>query len=344
MLKPSIADDIYPSPFSPDQTPHLNIVGGAGTYSAIGARLFSSPPNISRRVGWIVDCGTDFPPELRSTISSWQTGVLLRERNVLTTRGWNGYGANEHRAFKYLTPKLRITASDLNPTLLSSKSFHLICSPTRCAELVESIMALRTPSLPRPLFIWEPVPDLCLPSELENTLAALRHVDVISPNHAELAALFSFDPNSNDGTESVNRRTVEDCSRKLLASLPFPGHTVSIVVRCGKDGCYIASRRTRTSTWLPAYHDRTPERVVDPTGGGNGFLGGFAVALVRTGNVVEAAKWGSVSASLCIEQVGVPVLEKEVGGKGAGGKERWNGVVVEERLKEFQERCKKNVL
>lgn len=90
------SDDIYPSPTAENQTPHLGITGGAGTYSAVGARLLSPSP-LSRRVGWIVDCGTDFPKDLHATIDGWETGVLMRQRDGSTTKGWNGYGANEHR-------------------------------------------------------------------------------------------------------------------------------------------------------------------------------------------------------------------------------------------------------
>lgn len=83
--------------FPPPKPPVKDIVGGAGSYSALGARIFSPPPQ-SRSVGWIVDCGSDFPPELRDSIASWETGVLIRETpDRLTTRGWNGYGENEHR-------------------------------------------------------------------------------------------------------------------------------------------------------------------------------------------------------------------------------------------------------
>jgi hypothetical protein len=74
-----------------------DILGGAGSYSAVGARIFSPPPS-SETVGWIVDCGSDFPAELRTTIASWGTGCLLRETpKRLTTRGWNGYGDNDFR-------------------------------------------------------------------------------------------------------------------------------------------------------------------------------------------------------------------------------------------------------
>jgi hypothetical protein len=83
--------------FAPPKPPVKDILGGAGSYSALGARIFSPPPK-SNSVGWIVDCGSDFPSELRQFISQWQTGVVIRETpDRLTTRGWNGYGEHEHR-------------------------------------------------------------------------------------------------------------------------------------------------------------------------------------------------------------------------------------------------------
>jgi hypothetical protein len=89
--------------------------------------------------------------------------------------------------------------------------------------------------------------------------------------------------------------------------------------------------------WLPAVHTNA-EKVVDPTGGGNSFLGGLAVALARGKGIEEAAAWGSVAASFAIEQVGVPVL-----GLDREGRETWNGVRVEERLREFMARCGRGV-
>jgi hypothetical protein len=66
-------------------------------------------------------------------------------------------------AFRYLTPKRRLEFSDLLPEMLSSRSFHLICSAARCIAQVEGIMRRRRDELglekaQRPLFIWEPVP------------------------------------------------------------------------------------------------------------------------------------------------------------------------------------------
>ncbi|KAK4987021.1 hypothetical protein LTR50_004886 [Elasticomyces elasticus] len=235
------------------------------------------------------------------------------------------------QAFRYLTPKLRLSDNDLTPCLLRSRSFHLICSPTRCIDLVQGILSklddLNPYDKQRPFFIWEPVPDLCTKSELQNTIEALNYVDVISPNHDELGALLGIDTNGPDALPQI-----EQCAKELVKHNIGPTHAGSVIARAGKHGCYIADSHG-TNQWLPAYH-QSVEKVVDPTGGGNGFLGGLAVGMVRTSDVVEAAMWGNVAASFCIEQVGVPVLSKGEAGK----TERWNGVNVEERLQNYRMR------
>ncbi|KFY66807.1 hypothetical protein V496_01911, partial [Pseudogymnoascus sp. VKM F-4515 (FW-2607)] len=188
-----ILDEIQ---YPPPKPPQYNVLGGAGAYSALGARIASPAPFESKKVGWIVDRGSDFPPDQTALINSWQTSCLLRtDPSRLTTRGFNGYDAtdHQHRSFHYTTPKLRLSHNDLldSPVLLHAKSFHLICSPSRCISLVTNILSLRRQTLyplspPKPLFIWEPVPDCCLPTELLATTAALGYVDICSPNHSEL--------------------------------------------------------------------------------------------------------------------------------------------------------------
>ncbi|KAF5241710.1 hypothetical protein FAUST_3644 [Fusarium austroamericanum] len=379
-----IIDDID---FIPPTEPVKDILGGAGTYSALGARLLSPPPK-STSVGWIVDQGSDFPPSLSTLIDSWSTSALFRHDGLrLTTRGWNGYeGTAEKRAFKYLTPKKRLTAEDLTPTLLQSRSFHMICSPNRCKDLVAEITSLRKKVMPaesytKPIFIWEPVPDLCTPDELLNCTNCLPLVDICSPNHAELAG-FMGDSGLDPETGEISTVAVERACEQLLASMPL--QSFSLVVRAGEKGCYIAKNggrkrgRDQKTTkrrkkdyvrgglqhdtdmealfagllqdadgfvareeievdpgiekWIPAYHTE-PSTVVDPTGGGNTFLGGLGVALARGGSIEEAVAWGAVAASFAIEQVGVPTL-----GRDAEGCETWNGQNVEARLQEFRER------
>ncbi|OAA80797.1 MAK32-like protein [Akanthomyces lecanii RCEF 1005] len=380
-----IIDDIDFLPPTPSVT---DILGGAGTYSALGARLLS-PSSLSTTVGWVVDKGSDFPPALAKLIDTWDTHAVYRHDAArLTTRGWNGYeaGADQKRAFRYTTPKKRLTAADLDPALLQAKSFHLICSPLRCQELVGDITARRRDVMPReaytrPVFVWEPVPDLCHPNELLNCTNCLPLVDVCSPNHAELAAFLGGDGLDPD-TGAISADAVEQACEQLLASMPLQSY--AFVVRAGDKGCYVAKNGGRkrkrpegaktarrkalihgslqpdtdmesllagllqgddgvvdseeievdpgVQKWIPAYH-QDAAKVVDPTGGGNTFLGGLSVALARDEDVETAAIWGTVAASFAIEQVGPPTL-----GKDDNGEETWNGVSPLSRLREFQDR------
>ena len=355
-----------------------------------------------------MDKGSDFPEDMETLVSGWGTSCLMRsDLSRLTTRGWNCYKSSEMRAFRYTTPKLRLDEHALSPSLLVSKSFHLICSPTRCIDLVKSIMSLRKSlrprsSLPRPYFIWEPVPDLCVPDQLLETTRALSYVDICSPNHIELGSLMGGTGTLSNG--DVDAEFIESATEQLLGSMPLS--SFAIVVRAGEAGCYIAKNpgfRSRfypavrpkpktsrtpkalhghgglspetdfaalfarleaarqdedewvdeddetsddassndgdciepdwgTSLWIPAYHEEQ-DKVVDPTGGGNAFLGGLSVALARGKGVEEAVRWGSVSASFAIEQISVPLL-----GSDEFGRETWNGVRVDDRLAEFKRR------
>lgn len=176
------------------------------------------------------------------------------------------------------------------------------------------------------------MPDLCLKAEFDNCLQALKKVDVISPNNAELGGFFDM---NTDDLSHVNYHLIEQlCSEMLEHGIGTRGEG-GIVVRCGKDGCVCMRRGLKK--WLPAYHEAA-NRVVDPTGGGNGFLGGLAVGLIRGGapsaieNLEEAAIWASVAASFAIEQVGMPQLVYTTDG------ETWNGVSVEDRLSAFKAR------
>lgn len=73
------------------------IIGGAGTFAALGARLAAGSRH-ARAVSWIVDMGSDFPPEFQALIDAWATSCTFRlDRARLTTTAWNGYGENEYR-------------------------------------------------------------------------------------------------------------------------------------------------------------------------------------------------------------------------------------------------------
>ena len=197
---------------------------------------------------------------------------------------------------------------------------------------VLNILAFREEEgiLDRPLIIWEPAPLSCKPENLEACLKTAALVDVFSPNHLELAAFFGQSPVASDRSE------IERLGEKLLASGIGPEGKGVVVTRAGENGCFVQSRTT--SQWLSPFYkadigEQQAAKVVDPTGAGNAFLGGYAIGYLQSkGNILEAACYGSVAASFALEQVGMP--EKSNG----GDEELWNGESVIRRLHEYRTR------
>lgn len=73
-----------------------------------------------------------------------------------------------------------------------------------------------------------------------------------------------------------------------------------VVIKRGARGQYLYDSIRRSGWQIPAY----PARIVDPTGAGDAFCGGFLTTLRETYDPLEAALRGSVSASLVMEGSG----------------------------------------
>lgn len=240
-----------------------------------------------------------------------------------------------------------------------AKGFHIISYPGRAVAIVKDIMQrreeiirqrnLNANDFPRPKFIWEPVPDRCVPEERAAVEEACRYVDVVSPNELELGSLFF-----GRGSWSPSNPTDVAEARKLLESGIGPDGNGLLVVRMGKYGCCVLSKEK--CSILPAYQYA---KVIDPTGGGNSFLGGFTQALVTpdrppVSDIIARMKgmenwadvvreWegcleipaalacGTIAASFIIEQLGTPVPCSEEEG------DKWNGEIYVERLQRYME-------
>lgn len=81
---------------------------------------------------------------------------------------------------------------------------------------------------------------------------------------------------------------------------------------------------------MPAFFDADAPEVVDPTGAGNAFLGGYVAGWLRSeGEVLDALCCGAVAAGFALKQIGLP--EWEVVGDRRG---------VEECVTKFRERVR----
>ncbi|KAI5305392.1 hypothetical protein KEM56_004561 [Ascosphaera pollenicola] len=340
-----------------------DVIGGAAAFAACGARMVAGK-KYGQRISWVVDAGTDFPDHIKEQLDSWRVDTVYRANpDRLTTRAWNGYkkDTDEERRpdFQYLSPKRRLEASDLNEFQLMARVFHIISYPGRAIAIVKDIMRRReeiirrrnldTKTIPRPTFVWEPVPDCCIPEERAAIKEACRYVDVVSPNELELGTLLF----GRSSWSPSNPEDVAEARRLLDSGLGHDGNGL-LVVRRGKHGCCVVSKE-QCST-LPAYQYA---KVIDPTGGGNTFLGGFAQALITpdrppVSDIIArmksmenwadiAREWegrlevpaalacGTIAASLAIEQLGTPSPCSE------SDEDKWNGDGYVERLQRYLE-------
>jgi ribokinase len=130
--------------------------------------------------------------------------------------------------------------------------------------------------------LWEPWNVFCRPQnrELFGELAPL--LDVVSPN------LFQ-----------ARRLTGLEDPRQVLAALLEAGVRVA-VLRMGEAGSLVAGEG-EAPVAVPAVPVAS---IVDVTGAGNAYCGGFLVGLAETGDLGQAGRYGAVSASFALEQFG----------------------------------------
>lgn len=309
-----IDENQYPASWN--REPEYNIIGGGASYAIIGSR-FVSGPKLGNQVCGIIDKGSDFPSEVEEEIKSWGTGTVFRlDSSRLTTRGANVYGEDGVRQFVYRAPKKRIESHDILSTgnLIDLRSFHFCCSIERCEETIDLFSTKASEhGKKKPLYIFEPFPEVCTHANLHNLNKMLHKVDVFTPNLNEAADFAGLD--SLPQTEEA----IENLAQSFFQHMSPTG---GVVLRCGELGCFVLSKSV--SVMLPAYH-QDQAKVVDVTGGGNSFCGAFVTALVLSGDWLVAGVLGNLASGCVIETLGVPKLAEE----------KWNGLTVKERLEVY---------
>ncbi|KAF4620006.1 hypothetical protein D9613_005580 [Agrocybe pediades] len=294
-------------------------IGGGGTYAAIGSRIWLPPTDI----GMIVDKGHDFPENIEQKLMNYGKDMwMFRSQPTCgTTRAVNSY-RGEVRGFEYLTPRIRITPKDLVGTELERpKALHFICSPTRASAIMSEVEEGWKPTT-----IYEPIPDRCVPEELPALKKVLPLISILSPNAEEALSLLSM-------PLPPSKNSIESAADEFLQFSIGEEATGWVIIRSGALGSYVKSRTTK-GTWVDAYwRPEDSDKVVDVTGAGNAFLGGFAAGLVISGDVYQATLYATVSASFIIEQEGLPTISST-----PNSAEVWNADSPQRRLEELYQR------
>jgi sugar/nucleoside kinase (ribokinase family) len=255
------------------------IVGGSGTYCALAASAFTRP----RMVGVV---GRDFPKKTLKAMSA--RGIDLKGVAVKTgkTFHWEGrYGIDPNQRTTVRTD-LNVFA-DFRPVLPPSfRTADILYLANIDPDLHEGVLAQAR----KPKLVAMDTIRFWIETKREAIFRELGRVDVYFANDEEVKLLA--------GEGNLIR-----AGRKLLQAGPS-----LIVIKKGEHGALLMGKE-----FIFGILARPCEEVVDPTGAGDSFAGGFLGYLDRARrfggrDFRKAAVYGSVMASLAIESFGVDRL------------------------------------
>jgi fructoselysine-6-P-deglycase FrlB-like protein/sugar/nucleoside kinase (ribokinase family) len=261
----------------PDGTTRMSSAGGNSLYTALGVRLWQP------RVGLVTRRGEDFPGDLSAVLHSLgvATGGVVDIPGP-TVRNWVIYETSGERHWIYRTLRERsrevaVQSGDLPVEWLEVDPppvVHITAMPLAAAEtIVDTVRRLS----PRATITLDTHEDYVV--DYRQRLRALAaRVDAFLPSRSELADLVGYDEPLRALTSLIN--------------LPTP----IIVIKMGAEGVLVWDNVKRTLHSVGIAN----RPVVDVTGAGDAFCGGFAAGLSLGYNSLESAQRGTISASYAV--------------------------------------------
>ncbi len=269
--------------FDTIQTPRgrrEKIVGGSGTYFCLAASFFTRPKMVA-----VV--GEDFPPEVIELFKVRGidiAGLEVRPGRTFHWEGRYGYDPNQRETVK---TELNVF-TDFRPVLPAAyREAEIVFLANIDPDLQDNILA----QVRKPKLVAMDTMNLWIGSKPESTWHVLKRVDILFANDEEVRML----------TRETN---LIKAGRKILAAGPR-----LMVMKKGEHGALVFGRRL-----VFGVLGHPCEDVVDPTGAGDCFAGGFLGYLDKrksfsSPDVRRAAVFGSVLASFAIEDFGIERLK-----------------------------------
>jgi sugar/nucleoside kinase (ribokinase family) len=268
--------------FDTIETPHGNAVdclGGSSTYFSLAARLFTP-------VRLVSVVGKDFPTKHRKMLKDKGVDLAGVETKAGKTFRWHGRYASDMNSRQTLDVQLN-TFGDFKPKVPAAYRdtpfvFLANGAPATQASVLDQMKA--------PRFCVADTMDLWIEHHRDGLLGLLPRIDGLIVNDGEVKQL-------------TGKSNLIQAGRAALAMGPK-----LVIVKKGEHGSFVFSNFFHYA--LPAYPTET---VVDPTGAGDSFAGGFMGYLancdsISLWNMKRAVAYGTVTASLTVEGFGVDRL------------------------------------
>ncbi len=284
----------------------LNQFGGNAAYGGAGIHIWDSG-----EIGLVSRKGNDFPEAWIKELQDYgidTKGIKKVDESHLMTSGmlYDSYGNREElvfnednqtdeskEGFPTMTPWEVTKAHDLfAPEIHDIPADYIgaaVMIGARHYDRQLSYANFLREQNPEGIIIMDTGKDYMKPEYELKLPELLRKVDVLLPSESEVCGLFGFDVD------------MEWAARRLCRM-----GAKAVVIKLGVKGCLIYQAIEDKIHYVPVF----PANVQDPTGAGDSFCGGFLAGLKESGDLIQAAMYGAVSASFIIEHFGVEAVLK----------------------------------
>jgi sugar/nucleoside kinase (ribokinase family) len=259
--------------------------GGNALYAALGAQVWLSDVGVQARLG------QDYSNAHLDALRARGLKLALHRVDAPNIHNWSLYENDGTRRFinhrsSGTHDEMSIRAEELCAADHQARAYHVAPMPTAI-----QLGLVRKLKRPGSLVCLDP------------------HVDYIDEHKVELTEILGivdcFLPSKEEARVAYGADEPEEAARAFGASGPR-----AVVVKLGQEGSLVYDRSSGRMVHVPV----VPVEVRDVTGAGDAYCGGFVAGMLSTGDPVEAALYGTVSASYVVETrgaVSVPIPNRE---------------------------------
>ena len=269
-----IIDDIV----DPQGRSTMGVLGGGGTHAVAGMRAWS------QNTAFVSVIGQGFPESAWQHLTELADARGIVSRPVPQGRAWQLFETDGTRNEIFRTDfeifrQSTIKVDEYPDAFASAKGIFVQTSTAeRGKAWVKRLRALN----PQIVILWEPWALLFTPDNLAEFCRVAPLFDIISPQTTEV------------------RWMIDETDPQKQAEILFDCGVHCLALRMGASGSLVGTASELHH--IPA----ASVQVVDETGAGNAYCGGFVVGYVESGgDPLVAGQYGTVSSTFALTQVGV---------------------------------------
>ncbi len=263
----------------PDGTTYMGQVGGGVTHALMGAAIWGEYPGLSAFIG------TRLPDSLLPFLTQHLNCDGLVHLEQLQARAWQIFEHDGRRHEIHRVEAMDVFVAGTRPQHLpnsyrSAQAYYLLQDFDGIRAWTQQVNGIQ---------LWEPNALVMLPENRDQFCVALRDCqpNIVSPNLQEARMMYgNLEPDA-------------------LVDALLHGGAQGAALRMGERGSIVADDNRRY--YIPAV---PVDHIIDHTGAGNTYCGGLLAGLVQGKGLRHAGQMAAVTASFCIETIGVvnPVM------------------------------------